>query len=215
MNKKVTIIDYGVSNLLNVVRAFEHCGAEVSLAETPEQVKQAERLVLPGVGAFADGMAGLRERGLVEAVRDYARSERPFLGICLGMQMMFEGSEEFGANEGLGLVAGQVVAIPETGVDGTPHKIPHVGWSELQLPPGRTSYANSVLSHLSEETSVYFVHSFMAVPANPAHRLADYDYDGRSICAAVQAGNLFGCQFHPEKSGKSGLEIVRSFISLN
>jgi glutamine amidotransferase len=128
------------------------------------------------------------------------------------MQMMFEASEEFGAHEGLGLVPGKVVAIPQTGTDGKPHKIPHIGWNALIPPTPITDWKESILAGLAPEAAVYFVHSFTPVPACPAHRLADCDYDGRVISAAVKFGNLNGCQFHPEKSAETGLRIIKNFL---
>jgi glutamine amidotransferase len=210
----VTIIDYGIGNLLSVTRAFGHCGADPILSGTTEGILAAERLVLPGVGAFADGMAGLRERGLVDAVRQYAASGRPFLGICLGMQLMLDRSDEFGSHEGLGLIPGRVTAIPPTAADGSPHKIPHIGWNFLELPSPSASWSGTVLEGIAPGAAAYFVHSFTAMPDDPAHRLADCRYNGRLIAAAIRSGNLYGCQFHPEKSGEVGLAIVRNFLRL-
>lgn len=211
----VTVIDYGIGNLHNVVRAFEHCGAEVVVAETPAAITAAERLVLPGVGAFADGMAELAARGMVEPIRAYAAAGKPFIGICLGMQLMFESSTEYGSHAGLGLIPGEVVAIPAAGPGGHPRKIPHIGWNAL-LPAGAPDPFGpaSLLGRLAPGTATYFVHSFMAVPADPATRLAECDYDGERICAAIRRENLYGCQFHPEKSGEAGLDIIRSFLAL-
>src|SRR6185436_13226098 len=128
--------DYGIGNLFSVRRALEHCGASVTISSEPAVIAASPRLVLPGVGAFANGMRGLAERGLDQAVRKYAESGRPFLGICLGMQMLASNSEEFGEHPGLGIIPGQVLAIPSTGLDGTVHKIPHIGWTRLQPPAG-------------------------------------------------------------------------------
>ena len=209
---KVTVIDYGIGNLLSVCRALEHCGAEVLLTTSPSDVDKADRLVLPGVGAFSNGMVGLSAGGFPEPIRKYSRTGRPFLGICLGMQMMLEASEEFGVHEGLGLIPGNVVAIPPAGTDGKPHKIPHIGWNGLLPPTPETDWNETILAGVSTGTSVYFVHSFTAAPASPGHRLADCDYDGRVISAAVKCGNLYGCQFHPEKSGEVGLRIINNFL---
>lgn len=211
----VTIIDYGISNLLNVVRAFEHCGAKTSIAETPEDVVDAERLVLPGVGAFADGMEGLKTQNLVEPIKAFCKSGKPFLGICLGMQMMLDESEEFGRHAGLSLIPGRVTPIPREGSDGVPHKIPHIGWNELVLPPRRPDWRNTILGAVEPGTPMYFVHSFMAVPEDDRHRLADCLYDGQRLAAAIHRDNLYGCQFHPEKSGEMGLRILREFLNLN
>lgn len=210
---RVTVIDYGIGNLLSVARAFEYCGAEVELTDDARKIANADYLVLPGVGAFANGMAGLAEGGLVEPINFFAVKERPFLGICLGMQMMLGESEEFGANKGLGLIPGKVVAIPKVGSDGSPHKIPHIGWNEIS-PPASISWEKSILYGTQENTSFYFVHSFTAEPSKHEHRLADCYYNGQLISAAIRKDNLFGCQFHPEKSGEAGLNIIHGFLRI-
>lgn len=211
---RVAVIDYGMGNLLSVTRALEYCGSEVTLVGTPEFLKLADRLILPGVGAFVNGMDGLRRRGLIDAIRSFADSGKPFLGICLGMQMMLESSEEFGHHEGLGLISGRVVPIPSTSGDGTPHKIPHIGWNELLPPSPMTSWEGTILQGLSPGVSAYFVHSFTAIPSSAEHRLAECDYNGRRVSAVIRSGALYGCQFHPEKSGEVGLAIIRKFLAL-
>lgn len=213
MISPVTIIDYGCGNLLSVTRAFERCGAAPTLSHDPAEIEKAERLVLPGVGAFADGMQGLRERSLIDPIRRFAASGRPLLGICLGMQMLATQSTEFGEHDGLNLIPGRVVAVPAVGLDGTAHKIPHIGWTDITPPvPGR--WSNTMFEGTGEGTSVYLVHSFHFVPDNPVHRLADCFYNGHQIAAAVQAGNTLGCQFHPEKSGEAGLKLLAAFLRL-
>lgn len=212
MTQKVVIIDYGAGNLLNVVRAFEHCDAEVSIAETADAIEGASRLVLPGVGAFSDSMQELRNREMIESVLSYAKSGKPLLGICLGMQMLLDSSEEFGNWDGLGLIPGKVIGIPNTDIANLPHKIPHIGWNQL-ISGQFTDWERTVLDSISERSSVYFVHSFMAVPDDEQHRLADCDYGGRQVCAVVQRENVIGCQFHPEKSGPVGLQIIQNFLS--
>ncbi len=213
MNTPVTIIDYGSGNILSVTRAFNHCGAEPVLSDDPAVIENATRLVLPGVGAFADGMQGLHERGLIDPIRRFAASGRPLLGICLGMEMLATMSEEFGEHEGLGLVPGRVLPVPTCDVDGTAQKIPHIGWAELAQPtPGR--WSGTILDDTPEGTSVYLVHSFHLVPDDPTHRLADCFYGGHQITAAVQAGNVVGCQFHPEKSGEAGLHLLAAFLRI-
>lgn len=212
MTQKVVIIDYGAGNLLNVVRAFEHCEAEVSIAETADAIDGASRLVLPGVGAFSDSMQELKNRDMIEAILSYAKSGKPLLGICLGMQMLLDTSEEFGNWDGLALIPGKVIGIPKTGMDGKSHKIPHIGWNQL-ISELEECWERTVLDSITKGSSVYFVHSFMAVPTHEEHRLADCDYDGRQVCAVVQRENIIGCQFHPEKSGPTGLQIIRNFLS--
>jgi imidazole glycerol-phosphate synthase subunit HisH len=209
----VGIVDYGSGNLLSVTRAFEHCGARPVLVSTPEGVRDADRLVLPGVGAFADGMNGLRTGGLADAVRAYASSGRPMLGICLGMQMLATESEEFGSHPGLQLIAGRVVRMPGTSIAGEPQKVPSIGWCELQEPvPGR--WRGRMMDGFAAHTAVYLVHSYQFIPENPEHQLAVYSFGGHRITAAVQAGNIIGCQFHPEKSGPVGLRMLSFFMTL-
>ena len=212
MSGSVTIVDYGVGNLFSVRRAFETAGAtEVLVSGRPEDIARADRLVLPGVGAFRDGMRGLREGGLVGPIVDYARSGRRLLGICLGMQMLADGSEEFGQHEGLGLVPGKVVAIPRASREGGRLKVPFIGWTTLAL-AGDTA-AGSCLRELDDGDSVYLVHSFHFVPARRSDLLATYDFGGHAITAAVRHDNITGFQFHPEKSGPVGLGILRNFIA--
>ncbi len=211
---KITIVDYGMGNLLSVSRAFEHCGASVILTNSPDAIENAERLVLPGVGAFANGMAGLSSKALIDPVKRFSISNRPFLGICLGMQMMLDISEEFGIHKGLGLIDGKVMAIPPAVADGKPHKIPHIGWNSLLIPHIRKSWNDTIFADVAPEESVYFVHSFVVVPKNEENNLAYCEYNGIKLCAAIKSGNMYGCQFHPEKSGDVGLRIIKKFLTL-
>lgn len=212
MSPEVVVVDYGLGNLFSVCRALEHCGARVVLSSDPEIVLRADRLVLPGVGAFRDGMAGLRERNLIEPVLSVARSGRPILGICLGMQMLMSRSEEFGDHEGLGIVPGSVLAIPSTNVEGLPLRIPHIGWSPITPPRAETNWSGSILETTPQGAAVYLVHSYTAWPDQESHRLADCWYGGRRISAAIRLGNVYGCQFHPEKSARIGLAILQRFL---
>lgn len=210
----VAIVDYGMGNMFSVGRAFDQSGASVALATSSADITAADRLVLPGVGAFADGMKELAARHLIEPILEFCRQGRPFLGICLGMQMMMEYSEEFGRHEGLGLISGGVVPISNKGADGRSHKIPHIGWNALLLPRGRANWKDTPLQGLQPESSAYFVHSFMAVPKDAAHLLAECSYDGAMVTAAIGREALFGCQFHPEKSARIGLQVIRNFLEL-
>lgn len=214
MNKLVTIVDYGMGNLLSVAKALEHCGAEVRVSNRYDHVRHADLLILPGVGAFANAMLELKLQNLNMAIKEFALTERPFLGICLGMQLMFERSEEFGSHEGIGLLPGSVVAVERTDVKGNRHKIPHIGWAAIAPPATHNDWQDSILKNTTENAEFYFVHSFTAVPEVTGHRLADTYYGGRLISGAVKSGNLYGCQFHPEKSGKEGLQIIKSFLAL-
>jgi glutamine amidotransferase len=211
---KVTVVDYGAGNLLSVSRALNRVGARVVMAESPGAVRRAGHLILPGVGAFARGMEELRRHGLIEPLLDHAKSGKPFLGICLGMQMMLESSDEFGDHEGLGLIPGKVAAIPKTTTEDAPHKIPHIGWIGLH-PADGADWDGTLLSGLPAGANMYFVHSFTAHPADTAHRLADVDYNGRTLSAAIRRDNLTGFQGHPEKSGQVGLDILGNFVRLD
>ena len=208
----VAVIDYGVGNLLSVSRAVVRCGARASVTADPAAILAADRVILPGVGAFANGIAALRANGLDHVVRQVATAGTPLLGICLGMQMLLESSDEFGATDGLGLIPGRVVQIPSYTTTGEIHKIPHIGWNALVLPPGRSSWDGGLLDGIAAGEAMYFVHSFMAQPTDPAHRLADCLYGGLAVSAAVQRGSVLGCQFHPEKSGEAGLRVLSNFI---
>jgi glutamine amidotransferase len=210
---EVAVVDYGVGNLLSVCRGLEHCGAAVTATDDPELIASAAKVVLPGVGAFADGMAELRRRGLDTAVREAAARGTPLLGICLGMQMLLDQSEEFGVTRGLGLIAGRVIAVPPVTSEGRSQKIPHIGWSALVLPEGREDWRGTPLAQVKPGEAVYFVHSFMAQPADPARRIGDCLYGGVRVAAVIGQGNVFGCQFHPEKSGETGLNVLRQFVS--
>ena len=212
-NSPLVIIDYDAGNMLSVARAFTHIGARFTITKDAEEISKAEKLILPGVGAFGKAMTDLNQNGLIEPLQRFAQTGRPFLGICLGMQLMMESSEEFGTHQGLGLLKGHVKPIPQTTMVGKTHKIPHIGWNRL-IPTAGTSWADSILSDQDDELNLYFVHSFMVVPDNPDNRLADTDYNGRCLCAAVRQGNLYGFQGHPEKSGVTGINILKNFLAL-
>lgn len=209
---EIVVVDYGMGNMLSVCRALEFCGANVRTSGDPGVVATAAKVVLPGVGAFADGMAELRRTGLDSALRDIAASGKPLLGICLGMQMLLEESDEFGKTRGLALIPGRVVPVPAVTDTGEPQKIPRIGWYSVGLPQGRSSWEGTPLSTTKPGAAFYFVHSFMARPLRPEQNLADSDYGGTAVSVAIGYENVFGCQFHPEKSGEAGLRLLRRFI---
>jgi glutamine amidotransferase len=207
---EVTVVDYGLGNLFSVRRGLEHCGASVVISPDPDVIRTSSRVVLPGVGAFGNAMDKLRSRGLVEVVREVAGSGKPLLGICLGMQLFFDESEEFGVHSGLGLVPGRIVPIPRKTMDGDLLKVPHIGWTQLVSSSGFSEGRKGAF-RFGAWGSCYFVHSFMAVPAIDSHRIANAYYGGHRIAAMIGRDNILGCQFHPEKSGKVGLDILRAF----
>lgn len=199
----ITMIDYGGSNLRSVQKALEFVGAQVEVTADPAGVARAQKLVLPGVGAFGAGMKALRERGLAEAIIAAANHHIPLLGICLGMQFLFETSEEMGAHEGLGLIRGRVVRFPQNGL-----VVPHMGWNQIE--PTRE---HPLLVGVSPGNYSYFVHSYYCEPTNAAATLATTDY-GQPFTAIVAQDNIYGIQFHPEKSQQVGLQILQNFVSL-
>ncbi len=198
------IIDYDAGNLRSVEKALQALGEETVITRDRDEILSADRVILPGVGAFGDAMEKLHQYGLVEVIRQVVKNGTPFLGICLGLQLLFEESEESQGVLGLGILKGKIRRIPDTpGL-----KIPHMGWNSLILRPG-----TRLFSGLGEEPYVYFVHSYYLEAADPEIVAASADY-GVVIHAAVESGNVFACQFHPEKSSDTGLQILKNFISL-
>jgi glutamine amidotransferase len=201
----IAIIDYGVGNLFSLCRSLEAIGQEAVITADPAVIAEASRVILPGVGAFSDAAAKLRESGLDQVVIAEAKKGKKLMGICLGMQLLFEKSFEFGEYEGLGLIPGCVRPIAD--VIPSHLKIPHIGWNALQFPKDKQKHA--LFSSVSEGDCVYFVHSFYASNCEP-FVIATAEY-GAELTAAVSNGNVMGCQFHPEKSGSVGLGILRAF----
>ena len=195
-----TIIDYGVGNLFSLKKSLEFIGEDVAVTDDAQAIKDAGRLILPGVGAFGDAAALLKERGFDLIIKEKAAAGTPILGICLGMQLLFDSSCEYGTHEGLGLIPGEIEAF-----DG---KIPQIGWNALRF---GNKDGCPIFSSTKEGDCVYFVHSFFA-PAGP-YTAAKAEY-GIEFSAAVQRDNVFGCQFHPEKSGPVGLEILKAFCAI-
>ena len=200
----ITIVDCGINNLRSAQKAFEHLGFATQVTREPEVVAKAEKIVLPGVGAFGAAMKSLREAGLVEPLVDGITAGKPFLGICLAMQLLFDWSEELGLHAGLGVVAGKVVKLP----DAPDLKIPHMGWSALRFP-----HASRLFADIPQEAMVYFVHSYHAVPDEPTVVAAKGTH-GVEFTAAIERDNLMAVQFHPEKSSAVGLKILDNFARL-
>ena len=206
------IIDFGMGNLFSVRRACEIAGADATITSERAIVEKADAIVLPGVGAFGDAMDELVRRDLVSLLRDRAKSGTPIMGICLGMQLFMTESCEFGAHKGLNLIEGCVEPLDPTRILNHGLRIPHVGWNRVACQQGRT-WKDTPLGGLKEGSYLYFVHSFHAVPAEDSDSLARTRYGGEDFCASVLRGNIFACQFHPERSGDAGLDIYRRFFS--
>lgn len=199
----LAIADYGVGNLFSLRSSLRSLGVEAKLASSPEELKDSDRIILPGVGAFGDAVKKLRETKMFDALKEEAGAGKPILGICLGMQLLLEKSFEFGVYEGLGLIKGEVRPISEVIPEGL--KIPHIGWNGLKFKP------HPVFKDIKQGDCVYFVHSFSAQNCPSVIATADY---GAELAAAVAEGNVIGCQFHPEKSGAVGLAILKSFCEI-
>ena len=202
----IGIVDYNMGNLASVINAFAKVGSKAEVVGDPQRFKEYEKLILPGVGAYGDAMEHLRERDMIEALREYAKSGRYMMGICLGMQLLLESSEEFGSHEGLGLIKGKVVAFDKTRFE-EPLKVPHMGWNRL------FTKDHPLFAGLDESHYLYFVHSFHAVVADKENEIGRTVY-GYEFTSAVAKENVLGIQPHPEKSHKNGLQIIENFTKL-
>lgn len=215
-NKKVVIIDYGLCNLFSIRCACEYLGADVVISGDKNLILNAERVILPGVGAFAVGMDNLKKRGLVSVVNEVVNSGRPFLGICLGMQMLMTTSEEGGCWDGLNLIKGRVLRFSFSH-DYKNLKIPHINWNTLKPSLVEQNRKNdfwhgTLLEGLKENSDMYFVHSYYVHPENKEDCLATTQYGNIEFCSVIRKNNIMGCQFHPERSGEMGLGILKNFI---
>lgn len=201
----IAIVDYGVGNIFSLYSSFGNIGVEAVLTSNPDEIRKADKVILPGVGAFGDAAAKLRESGLADVVVEVAKAGKPLLGICLGMQLLMEKSYEYGENKGLGLIKGEVVSmepvVPES------YKVPHIGWNLLQFPKDKEK--SPIFKYIEEGDFVYFVHTYFATNCKEA-TIATTEY-GAELTAAVSNGNVYGVQFHPEKSGDVGMKILKAF----
>ncbi len=209
MNKgvqSIAILDYGVGNIKSITNAFDRFNAQTVLTSNYSDISSSKGLVIPGVGAFAHGMKKLEEINLINIIKEFAESGKPILGICLGMQMLFSKSEEFGTSQGLDLISGVVKKLPVTKLQ----KLPHIAWSPILI-QNNNSWSETILDSIEEGSSLYHVHSFFAKPDNSKHVLAESSFYDFKYCSVVKKQNIYGCQFHPEKSGPIGLEIIQNF----
>ncbi|MFK8112833.1 MAG: imidazole glycerol phosphate synthase subunit HisH [Rubripirellula sp.] len=200
----ITIVDYQMGNLRSVQKGIERIGGQAKISSDPHEIADAEKLILPGVGAFGDAMAEISRRKLDDPIREFCRSGRPFLGICLGLQLLFERGFENGQHEGLGILAGDVVKFELPGS----FKVPHMGWNTIQK-----KAPAPLLSNTAEDTHFYFVHSYYVRPSDPSVIALECDYGG-PFCAMVWSDNVYATQFHPEKSQEEGLKLLQAFDNL-
>ena len=207
---KVVIIDNGLGNLFSVKHACLQFGVEANVSSDPKDLLGADAALLPGVGAFSRAMDNLSQTGLVEAIGEFVKSGRPLFGICLGLQLLFDTSEEFGNSKGLGIVKGKIKKFPQASPQGKPLRVPFIGWNEIS--EANSNWADSPLDGLSKGEMMYFVHSFYAIPDETNVALSFTNYCGIEYCSSIQCDNVFATQFHPEKSGKSGLQIYSNWF---
>lgn len=204
----IAVIDYDVGNIKSICNAFEKVGANIIVTRDSDEIFKADGVVLPGVGAFSHGMQKLKQYGLDKTILEVASSGKPLLGICLGMQMLFSSSEEFGNTAGLGIIPGKILKLPLR--NPAYQKLPHVSWNELN---GCSPYSwgGSILKDIAENENMYFVHSFCANPDDKKAILSTTVYSDHKFCSTVQRNNIYGCQYHPEKSAIAGLKIITNF----
>lgn len=207
---KIVVIDYSIGNVKSIINALRKVGIEPILSNKKEEILSADGLILPGVGAFSYGMENLNKYNLVEIIKEYTNRGKPLLGICLGMQMLMENSEEFGDTKGLGLIDGKVIKLPLE--NSNYEKLPHISWNEISK--NNIDWKNTILENITQNSDTYFVHSFVVLPKYKNNILSTTEYSNYSFCSSIKKDNIYGCQFHPEKSGKIGLKIINNFIKI-
>ena len=210
--KTITIIDYGCGNILNLVRAINFLGYKVEVTNDKKKILNSSHVILPGVGAFGNAMQQLKKYDLQNTIFEYTKLNKPLFGICLGMQILLTKSYEFGKHEGLGLIKGEVLKISNK--TDKKIKIPHVGWNEIYPNNNEKKWENKILKNLTAGTNFYFVHSYVCFTKNPNSTVAVCNYSNISIPAVVAENNVFGCQFHPEKSGEDGINVIKNFCEI-
>jgi len=205
--KNIVIIDYNLGNIKSIVNAFQNFKIELTISDKKEEILNADALILPGVGSFSQGMKNLKEKDLIETIQEYSKTGKPLLGICLGMQLLFSKSFEFGESDGLDIIKGSVekLDVPKN------TKLPHISWNEIYQ---NNKWEDTIFNGLDEYSNVYFVHSYACNPINKDLVLSYTNYFGVEFCSSVNKGQIYGCQFHPEKSSKVGLLIIENFIKL-
>jgi glutamine amidotransferase len=210
-DRTVSIVDYNLGNIKSVTNALKQIGVRSFLVDAPQAILGSQYLILPGVGSFGEGMKHLRNRRLDQAIVQYASSGKPLMGICLGMQLLMSRSYEFGEHQGLDLIKGEVMPFTKDHFGHQGVKIPHVGWNKIYK---NFNWDNTILKTLTDGQEVYFVHSFVVCPDDPNSVMAVTKYFDYEFCSAIKKDNIYGCQFHPEKSGQAGLSILKEFMSI-
>ena len=213
MKKNVVIVDYGHGNLYSINQACIQVGYKPIISSSQSEIANADKLILPGVGAFKVAMVELMNKNLIEPIFEFVQKGNYLMGVCLGMQLLFESSEEFGYNKGLGLVNGTVERFPSV-VNDKKMRVPHIGWNNIQKYSKQNNWNSTPLANISEQDYLYFIHSYYAKPADLNNILSISQYQEFEFCSSVQKENVFGFQFHPEKSAEQGLSIYKNFLKL-
>lgn len=211
MNKKIIIVDYGLGNLFSINEACRYLGYSTVISSDPKKILGASNLILPGIGSFEVAMKQLNKLELIETITDYVKAGKPIMGVCLGMQLLFEKSMEFGLHKGLGFIKGQVIRFPDV-INNNNIRIPHTGWNKIYK--REVDWNNTPLENTNNESYMYFIHSFYAQPYLKENILTYTTYSGFEFCSSVKKDNIIGFQFHPEKSGKDGLLIYDNFLKM-
>lgn len=206
MSSEIVIIDYGIGNIKSIRSALNFLNVNFSISNNENVILSAKGIIFPGVGAYKSGMDNLRKLNLDVILKKYAKTNKPILGICLGMQLLFESSKEFGFSEGLGLIKGNVLKLNNK------KKLPHITWGKIEKK--NNIYEQSILDGIENNADFYFVHSFVCYPKNINEMIASKSYYDQEFCAVIKKGNIYGTQFHPEKSGPSGLKFLKNFINI-
>ena len=207
---KIVVLDYGIGNVKSILNSFVNQGVNPILSRDKDVILDADGLILPGVGAFSHGMKNLRKYDLINVIKQYVQTDKPLLAICLGMQMLLEESEEFGINKGIGLIKGKVIKLPVE--KSFKVKLPHISWNTIE--PKSIHWSNTILNNVEIGSDMYFVHRFVAKPDNENEILSTTKYSNVEFCSSLKKKNIYGCQFHPEKSGKAGLLLIHNFIKI-
>lgn len=215
----VVVVDFGCGNLFSIANILEKMKANFIISGNSEMIARADKLILPGVGSFEGGMSELRRRNLIEPIMTHVREGKPLLGICLGMQLLMNRSEEFGQHEGLNLIGGEVIKLRIPSENVSIFKVPHIGWNQVNLPreddlDGKDTalWKRTILENISHGSLMYFVHSYVVVPKDSKYKLAETEYGDNIFCSVINKDNIYGCQFHPEKSGRAGLNLLKEFV---
>ena len=208
----ILIIDYNLGNIFSVQNACKHNGINTIVSNDKKDIESADAIILPGVGAFGDAMDNMRKLDLIEPIKDFIHSKKPFMGVCLGMQLLFTESEEFGNHKGLDIIKGQIKKFPNIGSSKNKIKVPQVGWNKL-ITDKNTNWINSPLSTLNNDSFMYFVHSYFACPEDESVILSKTVYEDITYCSSILKENIFATQFHPEKSAETGVNIYANWIN--